>query len=154
MKTRMLCTDCFETSPPQTLLPGSDRLEWLGVFADEPVPEGSESCADLLVERLEKRLQYAPGERDMLVMHHRLEYADIHGREHVLRSSMTEYGGGNGASAMSRTVGLPAACAARRILDGTIRVTGVRTREGRWRSARRAISMSRDTVNGWRPAPT
>ena len=30
MKTRMLCTDCFETSPPQTLLPGSDRLEWLG----------------------------------------------------------------------------------------------------------------------------
>lgn len=28
----MLCTDCFETSEPQTLLPGSDRLElaaWL-----------------------------------------------------------------------------------------------------------------------------
>ena len=32
MASRMLCTDCFETSHPQTLLAGSDRIEmvaWL-----------------------------------------------------------------------------------------------------------------------------
>jgi len=30
MRARMLCTDCFETSRPQTLLVGSDRLEMAG----------------------------------------------------------------------------------------------------------------------------
>jgi len=106
--------------------PVLDRLEWLGLFSDLPVPEGSRSCADVLVSRLQGRLQYAPGERDMLVMHHEVECTDLDGRERKILSSMIEYGHPGGDSAMSRTVGLPAAFAARRILDGTIRMVGVR----------------------------
>ncbi len=30
MKPRMLCTECFETSHPETSLPGSDRIEMAG----------------------------------------------------------------------------------------------------------------------------
>ena len=30
MATRMLCTECFETSRPRTLLTGSDRIELVG----------------------------------------------------------------------------------------------------------------------------
>lgn len=103
-----------------------DRLEWLGLFSDLPVPEGSHSCADVLVSRLQSRMQYAPGERDMLVMHHEVEFTDLDGRERKILSSMIEYGRPGGDSAMARTVGLPAACAGRRILDGTIRMSGVR----------------------------
>ena len=47
------------------------------------------------------------------------------GRPRRIFASTTEYGIPDGDSAMSRTVGIPAALAARRILDGTIRQVGV-----------------------------
>jgi saccharopine dehydrogenase-like NADP-dependent oxidoreductase len=101
------------------------RLEWLGLFSDAPVPRAAASRADVLVTRMQERMQYAPGERDLLVMHHQVDWTDAAGRPHRTFASTTEYGKPGGDSAMSRTVGIPAACAARRILDGTIRETGV-----------------------------
>jgi saccharopine dehydrogenase (NADP+, L-glutamate forming)/spermidine synthase len=102
------------------------KLDWLGLFSELPIPRSAASRADVLVSRMQERLQYAPGERDLLVMHHQVDWTDRDGRPRTLFASTTEYGVPGGDSAMSRTVGIPAAFAARRILDGTIRGTGVR----------------------------
>jgi saccharopine dehydrogenase-like NADP-dependent oxidoreductase len=103
-----------------------ERLEWLGLFADTPVPAGARSRADVLVARMQETMQYRPGERDLLVLHHEVDWKDAAGAPHRIIAQMTEAGVPDGDSAMSRTVGIPAAFAARRILDGTIKETGVR----------------------------
>lgn len=103
-----------------------DRLHWLGLFSTESVPEPAHSRADLLVHRMDASMQYEVDERDMLVMDHVVEFRDATGAPRRRRASLVEYGVPRGDSAMSRTVGIPAACATRRILDGTIRDVGVR----------------------------
>jgi saccharopine dehydrogenase-like NADP-dependent oxidoreductase len=103
-----------------------DRLQWLGLFDDRPVPRAVKSRADLLVERLEATMAYGPGERDLVVLHHEVAWESGSGEHGAFRGSLVEYGEAGGDTAMSRLVGLPAAFATRRILDGTIRETGVR----------------------------
>lgn len=100
------------------------RLAWLGIFSDEEIPEGINTYLDALCYLFEKKLQYAPGERDMLVMYHSFlaEYPD---HQEKVTSSLIDYGISHGDSSMSRTVALPVAIASRMILEGTIRVVGV-----------------------------
>jgi len=101
-------------------------LEWLGLFSDEPLPEGANTYLDVVSQRMLSKMQYAPGERDMLVMQHEfvVERPD---RKERITSTMVDYGIPNGDSSMSRLVGLPAAIAARLVLQGEIARTGVRT---------------------------
>jgi saccharopine dehydrogenase-like NADP-dependent oxidoreductase len=103
-----------------------DRLEWLGLFAEDPVPESARMRLDLLVRRMEERMTFRAGERDLLVMAHELELVDAAGRSGRMRASWAAFGTPGGETAMARLVGWPAAFAARRILDGTIRDAGVR----------------------------
>jgi len=102
------------------------RLEWLGFLGDDPLPEGATTLLDVLAARMLDKMEYAPGERDMLVMQHEfiVRYPDRHEK---ITATMIDYGIPNGESSMSRLVGLPAAIAARMVLDGTIRLTGVQT---------------------------
>ncbi len=101
-------------------------LEWLGLLSDEPLPEGANAYLDVVAQRMLSKMQYAPGERDMLVMQHEflIEQPD---RKERITSTMVDYGIPNGDSSMSRLVGLPAAIAARLILRGKIALPGVRT---------------------------
>ena len=71
-------------------------------------------------------MTFGAAERDLLVMVHEVAFVDAKGRPGVLRAFLTEYGHPGGDTAMSRTVGLPAGFATRRILDGTLTETGVR----------------------------
>ncbi len=100
------------------------NLEWLGLFGNDPVPAGARSPLDVLAGRMLEEMQYAPGERDMLIMQHEFiaKYAD---RTEKTTSTMIDYGIPHGDSSMSRTVGLPAAIATRLILEGKIKLTGV-----------------------------
>ena len=100
------------------------RFEWLGLFSDDKIPEGINTYLDALCHLFEEKLKYAPGERDMIVMHHEFiaEYSD---RKEKITSTMVDYGIPNGDSSMSRTVALPVAIASRLILEGTIAKTGV-----------------------------
>ncbi len=101
-----------------------DRYEWLGLLADEPVPAGCLSPMDVLVQRMSERLEYAPGERDMIVLHHEVEAAFPDRRE-LTCSTLVDYGIPHGDSSMSRTVSLPAAIGAEMILRGEISERGV-----------------------------
>ncbi|KAI9442482.1 hypothetical protein H4582DRAFT_1928654 [Lactarius indigo] len=63
--------------------------------------------------------------RDLVLLHHEVVARDpSSGTERVYTSSLTAYGDAR-ASAMARTVGLPVAFAALRVLDGSVRATGV-----------------------------
>lgn len=100
------------------------KLAWLGMFEATALPENPISPLDALVSRMVEKLQYAPGERDMIVLQHEFiaEYPD---RKEYMRSALVDFGVPNGETAMSRTVGLPAAIGVLRILDGTIATPGV-----------------------------
>ncbi len=100
------------------------RFEWLGLFSNETVPTGTNTRLDALCHLFEQKMQYAPGERDMLVMQHEFisEYAD---RRERTTSTLIDYGIPDGDSSMSRAVSLPVAIASRLILQGKIKLTGV-----------------------------
>lgn len=100
-----------------------DRFEWLGLLSDDPLPP-QRTILDVLAVRMQEKLQYAPGERDMVVLLHDFvaEYPD---RQERIRSWLVDFGVPHGDTAMARTVGLPAAIATRLILQGVIRLTGV-----------------------------
>ncbi len=100
------------------------RLEWLGLFEEKQIPSGINTILDVLCNLFEDKLQYAPGERDMIVMHHEfiIEYPN---KKQKVTSTLIDYGIPNGDSSMSRTVALPVAIASKMILDGEISLTGV-----------------------------
>jgi saccharopine dehydrogenase-like NADP-dependent oxidoreductase len=102
------------------------RLEWLGLFAGDPLPAAKGSALDVLAARMVERLQYAEGERDMVVLEHAFLVERRGGQAEKITSTLIDFGIPGGDSAMSRTVGLPAAIAARLVLEGRIKETGVR----------------------------
>jgi len=102
------------------------RLEWLGLFSNEPLPMASGSALDILGARMIQKLQYAAGERDMVILQHEFVAENRTGLVEKITSTLIDFGVPGGDSSMSRTVGLPAAIGARLILEGRIKETGVR----------------------------
>ncbi len=99
------------------------RMEWLGLFSDEPLPDAP-SVMDVLVAQMDKKMPYEPGERDMIVLHHEFD-VELPGKRETITSTLVDYGIPGGDSAMARTVSLPAAVATKLILEGKIDKTGV-----------------------------
>ena len=108
-----------------TCLPPAN-LEWLGLFSDQPIGRDAISPLDLLGKLMLARLQYGDGDRDLVVLFHEFKavFPDS-GRYERLTSTMVGYGVPGGDSAMARTVSLPAAIAARLVLEGKISQRGV-----------------------------
>jgi saccharopine dehydrogenase-like NADP-dependent oxidoreductase len=104
--------------------PVISRFEWLGLFNNQQIPNGINTHLDVLCNLFEQKLQYVPGERDMIVMHHEFiaEYPD---RKEKITSTMIDFGIPNGDSSMSRTVALPVAIASKMILDESMNLIGV-----------------------------
>jgi len=100
------------------------RFEWLGLLDEREIDSKVNTRLDALCTLFEEKMNYAPGERDMLIMHHEFiaEYPD---KKQKITSTMIDYGIPNGDSSMSRTVALPVAIASRMILEGRINLTGV-----------------------------
>ncbi|MGB7294948.1 MAG: saccharopine dehydrogenase C-terminal domain-containing protein [Candidatus Aminicenantales bacterium] len=101
------------------------RLEWLGLFSDEPLPLQKGAALDVISARMTDKLAYAPGERDMIVLQHEFIASYPGDGQKRIISTLIDYGIPDGDSSMSRTVGLPAAIGTRLILEGKIRETGV-----------------------------
>ncbi len=102
------------------------NLHWLGMFSDRPVGRPRVSPLDLLGDVMLEKLVYAPGERDMVVLFHEFKaWFETEGRYERLTSSLVDFGVPHGDSSMSRTVSLPAAIAARLILEDKIPQRGV-----------------------------
>jgi len=101
------------------------RLEWLGLFSDEPLPLQKGSALDIIGARMTQKLAYAPGERDMIVLQHEFVASYPDSRQERVISTLIDFGIPAGDSSMARTVGLPAAIGTKLIIEGKIKETGV-----------------------------
>jgi saccharopine dehydrogenase (NADP+, L-glutamate forming)/spermidine synthase len=101
------------------------RLEWLGLFSDEPLPLQKGSALDIISARMTAMLSYLPGERDMIILQHEFFASYPKAGKEKIVSTLIDYGIPGGDSSMSRTVGLPPAIGTKLILDGKIREIGV-----------------------------
>ena len=103
-----------------------DRLEWLGLFSDEPVP-AFDNRLDILSQRLQEKLFFKEGEKDMLILRHRFIVENKDKTRDLITSTLIDYGIPFGDSSMARTVSLPIAIATRLIAEGRIAMKGVQT---------------------------
>lgn len=101
------------------------RLKWLGLFRAEPIKCERGSKLDVFVELLLKKLNYAPGETDMTIIHVDILAGFPGGRREHRMVTMLAHGEPNGSSAMARAVGLPPAIVVKLIFRGEITETGV-----------------------------
>lgn len=102
-----------------------DRLEWLNLLSDEPLPIQNGSALDILGAKMLEKLQYGEGERDMIILQHTFEASYPDNKREKIQSTLIDFGIPHGDSSMARTVGLPAAIGTKLILEGKINMTGV-----------------------------
>ncbi len=102
------------------------NLHWLGMFSRRPIGHDQISPLDALGEIMQDKLSYHPGERDMVVLFHKFKaWFEEDNHYERLTSTLVDFGVRYGDSSMSRTVSLPAAIAARLILEDKISLRGV-----------------------------
>lgn len=102
------------------------RLDWLGLFGDETIPD-SGSYLDVLSARLQQKLYFKEGEKDMLILRHRFIVENKDKSRDLITSTLIDFGIPFGDSSMARTVSLPMAIATRLIAEGRIAMKGVLT---------------------------
>uniref|UniRef100_A0AAR2LIP3 Alpha-aminoadipic semialdehyde synthase, mitochondrial n=1 Tax=Pygocentrus nattereri TaxID=42514 RepID=A0AAR2LIP3_PYGNA len=99
-------------------------LRWLGMLNDEPMPHAGAILASL-AKHLEAKLSFDEGERDMIILRNDVGIRHPSGELEMKHMSLVVYGDQNGFSAMAKTVGYPAAIAARMLLNGELNTKGL-----------------------------
>ena len=119
-----------ETTAKKLGIPASSeiikRLEWLGLFSDETVPD-VDNRLDILSERMQEKLFFKEGEKDMLILRHRFIIENKDKTQDLITSTLIDFGIPFGDSSMARTVSLPMAIGTRLIAEGKITMKGVQT---------------------------
>ena len=100
------------------------RLRWSGLFSNEEVGLSEGTPAKILEHILNKRWRLLPGDKDLIVMWHRLGYV-LNGTPRTMISHLTVAGKDETQTAMAKTVGLPLGIAAKLLLQGKISHRGV-----------------------------
>jgi saccharopine dehydrogenase-like NADP-dependent oxidoreductase len=100
------------------------RLEWLGLFGNEPIPKDKNNPLDYLNVITLQKMSMGEHERDMVVMHHEF-IAEYTSKKEYVTSTLVDYGIPDGDTSVARTVALPAAIAVKMILKKEINITGV-----------------------------
>lgn len=102
-----------------------DKLLELDIFnADKLVGLENATPAQILEKILSEKWTLAPNDKDMIVMYHKLGY-ELNGEKKQIDATMVCLGEDQTYTSMAKTVGLPVAIAALKILDGTISTPGV-----------------------------
>ncbi len=100
------------------------QLKYLGLFDEDLINKNECSVADVLQVLLEKKLALQNDDKDLIVMLHEIEY-EIKGVMKSVQSSLVVKGDDPIRTAMAKTVGLPLGIAAKLILQGDIKETGL-----------------------------
>lgn len=100
------------------------QMIFLGLRSKESLPENFTCSADILQSLLEEKLAIHPGDKDMIVMLHELEY-EAGNKKYDVRSSLIVKGENNLKTAMAKTVGLPLGIATKLILSDKIKLSGL-----------------------------
>lgn len=100
------------------------KVIWTGIFEEEIIGLSDASPAMILQHLLEQKWKLQPHDKDMIVMQHQFEFLK-NGKKQKLISSLVVKGDDQIYTAMAKTVGLPLGIAAKLILEGKIKLTGV-----------------------------
>lgn len=100
------------------------KLKWLGLFEKELVGLEKGTPAQILEHILKKKWTLDETDRDMIVMWHKFNYT-LNGQPKEIQAHMVALGDDPLHTAMSKTVGLPLGIAAKLILQGKIKTSGV-----------------------------
>ncbi len=102
-----------------------DKLEELDLFNKEKTLDIEDATPAMGLQKiLENKWTLAPEDKDMIVMYHKFGY-ELNGKQYQIDSHMTLIGEDQTHTAMAKTVGLPVAIAALKILNGEITTPGV-----------------------------
>jgi len=103
-----------------------DNLAWLGLFSEEPITSTSNTASEVLIDILKEKLKLPEKGRDMVAIlrEFEVEYPGEKKRKEKITSTFVEYGETGGFTAMAKTVGLPAAIAAKLLLTGQLPLSG------------------------------
>ncbi len=101
-----------------------EQIDFIGLRSKENLPEPVPNSGSILQFLLEKNLAMQPGDKDMIIMLHEIEFS-INGKNKERRSCLIVKGEDKTHTAMAKTVGLPLGIAATLILDNKINVTGL-----------------------------
>ncbi|WP_347840227.1 saccharopine dehydrogenase C-terminal domain-containing protein [uncultured Draconibacterium sp.] len=99
-------------------------MEWLGLFSDDLVSMDEGSNFDLTTDLMLKKMMLAEGARDMVIMLHTFVVENADGNKQVIKLRLLDFATEEETS-IARTVALPAAIAAKMILEGKILEKGV-----------------------------
>jgi saccharopine dehydrogenase-like NADP-dependent oxidoreductase len=102
------------------------RLKWLELFDDTQIPLDKGTNLDVLLNRMLEKMLYAPGEKDMIILHIEVIAEFDNGKKEKRIATMVVKGDPEGETAMSRAVALPTAIATRLVVDGVIKATGLK----------------------------
>lgn len=102
-----------------------DKLLELDIFnPNKKVGLKNATPAEILQKILMDKWSLASDDKDMIVMYHKFGY-ELNGEKKQIDATMVNIGKDQSETAMARTVGLPVAIAALKILNGTISTPGV-----------------------------
>lgn len=103
-----------------------ENLKWLGLFANEPIGGNPTNASEVIIDLLIKKMPLPAGARDLVILQHEIEaeYPERGNQQERIQSTLIEYGEPSGFTAMSKTVGLPAALATKMVLTGQLPLTG------------------------------
>ncbi len=103
-----------------------ENLDYLGLFSDEKIGKPLKTAAEVMTDIVKNKMPLPEGGRDMVILAHdiEVEYPNDGNKKEKILSTMIEYGEPNGFTAISKTVGLPAAIAAKLVLTGELPITG------------------------------
>ncbi|GGK65790.1 saccharopine dehydrogenase family protein [Rufibacter glacialis] len=99
-------------------------VEWTGLFDEVPIDLENATPAQALEKLLVQKWKLEPGDKDMIVMLHELEY-EQEGDKRKCTSSLVVLGEDEVQTAMAKTVGLPLGIATKLLLQGKLQAKGV-----------------------------
>jgi saccharopine dehydrogenase (NAD+, L-glutamate forming) len=103
-----------------------EKLEWLGIFDNTKIGLKDATPAQILEHILCRKWALQPGDKDMLVIWHKIIYREKGKNIPALQTaSMVVTGDDPVNTAMSKAVGLPMGIAAKMVLTGQIKLEGV-----------------------------
>ena len=100
------------------------RLRWSGFFSNEKIGLTKGTPAQILEHILAKKWKLVPGDKDYIVMWHRLGYL-LNGEKKKMLMSLEVEGENEIETAMSKTVGLPLGIVTKLLLQDKIKQRGV-----------------------------
>uniref|UniRef100_A0A3Q3EDK5 Aminoadipate-semialdehyde synthase n=1 Tax=Labrus bergylta TaxID=56723 RepID=A0A3Q3EDK5_9LABR len=117
--------DAYEEAVYERIGKDEFAMETLfGMLSDEFVPRADNILA-ALAKHLEAKLSFGEPKRDMIILRNDVGLRHPTGELETKHISLVVYGDPNGFSAMAKTVGYPAAIAARMVLEGEITTKGL-----------------------------